>query len=67
MENWISVKDRLPESNTQVICINPNKNYIYMAIHNNKMFERYIDVPSGGRVLTGYYYNVANWIPLPTI
>ena len=62
--DWVSVKDRLPQESDIVLVFGTGIR-ASMAIYENCMFLRFIDLIKSDRAATIFYDNITHWMPLP--
>jgi len=62
---WISVNERLPELNENVLCVQKSHDIPLMAHYCEDGFKVKKYVSEGDRVMVAYWTDVTHWIPLP--
>ena len=70
MNEWISIKDKMPEINTPVLCYQKNNYYQFKQIiagYDGKFFRPFYNGEDDNILLDGNskYLQITHWMPLP--
>ena len=69
MNQWISVKDRLPESQRMVLCYTPYDGFMfvgyYQEVEPNSYWKSYWNIITAMRSTKKITKKVTHWMPLP--
>ncbi|MCP9290013.1 DUF551 domain-containing protein [Gracilimonas sediminicola] len=60
---WISVEDRLPETEVECICSHDGR--VFSSVYDPEHKKFYMPSVSSSRYKVGFYIKVSNWMPFP--